>query len=102
MTKEVTKTIELIISKKEYYFAINCDKTLKDVIISVNIKYKPTKDLYYLQQIYYSTESKTEFKLDYDRPKYPSWRINGNEYIQLLNLILILKLIIILNLIFYY
>ena len=72
LTKEVTKTIELMISKKEYYFAINCDKTLKDVIISVNIKYKPTKDLYYLQQIYYSTESKTEFKLDYDRPKYPS------------------------------
>ena len=80
LTKEVKTTIELLISKKDYYFANNCDKTLPNVIVSINIKYKPTKDLYFLPQIYYSTESKSEFKLEYDRPKYPSWRRNGNEY----------------------
>jgi len=80
LTKEVKKNIQLILSKKEYYFAINIDKTLKNVLIYIYTKYKLNKNYPYYNSIDYYTESKNGFELKngfYLRSEYDK---HGNEY----------------------
>ena len=80
LTKEVKKNIQLILSKKEYYFAINIDKTLKNVLIYINIKYKSNNGYPNFNSIDYYKESKNEFESELGLSLGPEYDKHGNEY----------------------
>ena len=79
LNKEVNKNIQLLLAKKEYYFAINIDRTLSNVLIYINIKYKSNIYHSFIDLIDYYTESKYKFKLS-GLPLRLDYNRNGNEY----------------------
>ena len=79
LNKEVKKNIKFLLPKKEYYFAINIDKTLSNVLIYIYIKYKINSE-FYIYSIDYYRESNNEFQLKYGQSLSPKYDHNGNEY----------------------
>ena len=79
LNKEVKKNIKFLLPRKEYYFAINIDKTLSNVLIYIYIKYKINSE-FYIYSIDYYRESNNEFQLKYGQSLSPKYDHNGNEY----------------------
>ena len=80
LTKELKKNIALILEKHDYYFVIETENNIRE-IISINITYKLNSEFsHYLGPIDYYTESKTEFKIGYPSHNYINFHKNGDEF----------------------
>ena len=80
LTKELKTNIGLLLSKQDYYFAIEVDNNIKKVI-ELNMTFKLNANYYYFSSINYYRESKTKFKLDCPFFTSTSFHKNGDEFI---------------------
>ena len=80
LNKEVKKNIGHIISKQDYYFAIDLTQNFDKKDISVNIEFKYKSDFRPTYLINYYMESKEEFKLDFGFTNFIDFEKKDNKF----------------------
>ena len=80
LNKEVKKNIGHIISKQDYYFAIDLTQNFDKKDISVNIEFKYKSDFRPTYLINYYMESKEEFKLDFGFTNFIDFDKKDNKF----------------------